>query len=161
MNAAFSVIPYGFLTFIHLFLHSFSICCFLLCVRPHVRYWSAELNKAQSRPQRAYSLSGGDNQGHEPPSAVVLGASSTELPLLISLPSYSMSQSTQNHDVWPHKYSSSDIFSNTCWETSRIKTCGKVDLMLFHVVIIYLHILPPFLDGKLLEISPNAWDMIG
>lgn len=135
MNAAASMIPYGFLTFVHLFVHSFSICCFLLCVRPHVRYWSAELNKAQSSPQSTYSLSGGDNQGHEPPSAVVLGASSTELPLLISLPSYSMSQNTQNPDVWPHKLSASGTCANTCWETSRINPTVRLTSYYFMLLL--------------------------
>lgn len=151
------MIPYGFLIFLHLFIHLFSICCFLLCVRPHVRYWSAELNKTQASSQTAYSLSGGDHQGHEPTSGVLLGTSSTNLPLLISLPSYSMSQNTQNLDVWPHGHSSSGPFSNTCWETSRINTYGKVHLILFYVVIIYLHILPHFLDGKFLEIDFPKW----
>lgn len=101
----------GFLTFIHLLVHLFSICCFLLCVRPHVRYWGAELNKTQSSPHRARNPSGGDHQTHEPTPEMVLVTSSKKFPLLISLPSYS--ETIQNPDVYPHNHSSLGEFSNT------------------------------------------------
>ena len=104
------VIPHGFLTFVHLFIHLFSICCFLLCVRPHVKYWGAELNKIQASRQEACNLSGRDYQGHETTQGMVLGTSK-KLPLLISLPSYS--EIVQNPFVQPHKHSSPGTSSNT------------------------------------------------
>ena len=42
------------------------------------------------------------------------------------------------------------------WQTSRINTYGKVDVILAYVIIIYLHILPK-LAGKLLEIDFSKW----
>ena len=42
------------------------------------------------------------------------------------------------------------------WQTSRINTYGKVDVILAYVIIIYLHILPS-LAGKLLEIGFSKW----
>ena len=135
------MIPYGFLTFFYSFIHLFSICCFLLCVRPHVKYWGAELNKLQSCPQGAYSLSGGDHQGQEPSPGIALGSSSRTPPLLISLPSYSISQTTQNPHVQLHKHSSSGTFSNTCfWQTSRINTYGKVNLILSFFFFLHFYL---------------------
>lgn len=105
------MISLGFLTCIHLFIHLFSICCFLLCVRPHVEYWGAELSKTQASPHEACGLSGGDYQAPEPTLGMVLGASSKKLPLLISLPSYS--EIIQNPHVGPHKQPSSGTSSST------------------------------------------------
>ena len=115
INAS-SMIPYGFLTFTYSFIF-FSICCFLLCVRPHVKYWSTELSKLQSSPQGPHSRSGGDYQGQEPIPEMVLGTSSRTLPLLISLPSYSVSQTTQNPHAQLHEHYSSGPFSNACFLT--------------------------------------------
>ena len=106
----------GFLMFTYSFIF-FSICCFLLCVRPHVKYWSTELNKLQSSPQGAYNQSEGDHQGQEPIPGMVLGTSSRTLPLLISLPSYSISQTTQNPHAQLHEHYSSGPFSNACFLT--------------------------------------------
>lgn len=51
-------------------------------------------------------------------------------------------QTPQTPHVQPHKHSSSDTFSNTCfWQTSRINTYGKVNLKLSYYLFAYLTIL--------------------
>lgn len=134
--------PYSFIFF--------SICCFLLCVSPMwsigAQSWTSYSPAPQEHTIGVERTTKDRSPSQEWFSAPHPGLSHcrSHCPVTPSprppriLMSYHMSIIHLAHFQMP-------VF----WQTSRINTYGKVDVILAYVIIIYLHILPS-LAGKLL-----------